>query len=301
MMERSEKTGLGIAAAGHLLLFGALSLGWLARSTLPVPQPPAIDVSMVDKVGLVAQAPQSTEAPQEAKAPEVGKLEQAPAPKPEPKAEPEPEPAPPVPQPKAAPPPKPEPKAKPEPIKKVVAKQTPEKVRTPPKRQDDALASIAADIKAQGKTANANGKHDRASLLGDDFKKRLAQGTAHTGGDKPQAANISAVAMAGIVDAIKRQIQPCADRQVIPGPGASDIGVKLDIRLNPDGTLAAAPIMIGEPRGVTPDNARYVQRVRDLGVAAFKGCSPLKLPAEYYATANGGWNHLTYNWSLRRE
>jgi outer membrane biosynthesis protein TonB len=297
-MERSEKTGLGIAVAGHLLLFGALSLGWLMHSAPPVPQPPAIDVSMVDKVGLVAQAPQATEAPQEAKAPEVGKLEQAPPPKPEPKAEPKPEPAPPVPQPKAAPPPKPAPKAKPAPEKKVVAKPTPEKVRTPPKRQDDSLASIAADIKAQGKTANANGKHDRASLLGDDFKKRLAQGTAHTGGDKPQAANISAVAMAGIVDAIRRQIQPCADRQVNPGPGANGIVVVLNLKLNPDGSLAATPTMV-RTSGVTPDNDRYTQRVRDLGVAAFKGCSPLKLPAEYYATANGGWSNLNYKWQLR--
>jgi hypothetical protein len=51
--------------------------------------------------------------------------------------------------------------------------------------------------------------------------------------------------------------------------------------------------------GVTGDNDRYTQRVRDLGVAAFKGCSPLKLPAEYYATANGGWSNLNYKWQLR--
>jgi hypothetical protein len=51
--------------------------------------------------------------------------------------------------------------------------------------------------------------------------------------------------------------------------------------------------------GVDDDNQRYARRVVDLGVAAFKGCSPLKLPAEYYATANGGWSNINYNWKLR--
>ena len=34
-------------------------------------------------------------------------------------------------------------------------------------------------------------------------------------------------------------------------------------------------------------------------IAAFKGCSPLKLPAEYYDTPNGGWNNINFNWKLR--
>ena len=41
------------------------------------------------------------------------------------------------------------------------------------------------------------------------------------------------------------------------------------------------------------------RRVVDLGVAAFKGCTPLRLPAEFYQTAAGGWSNLNYVWKLR--
>ena len=98
--------------------------------------------------------------------------------------------------------------------------------------------------------------------------------------------------------AIARQIQPCADRQVNPGPGANEIVTVLNLKLNQDGTLAATPRMVRQS-GVTGENDRYSQRVVDLGIAAFKGCSPLKLPAEYYSTPAGGWNNINYNWQLR--
>jgi len=293
-MERAEKVGLGVAAGGHLLLFGALSLGWLLTPPPVPPPPPPMDVSMVDDIGLVAQAPQSTVAPTASKAPDTGPAEEAPPPA---AAPPAPEPAPPVKQPKAAaPPPKSSPQ--PAPAPKAPAKPTPEKAKTPPKRDAAALSNVMADIKGEGKNRDAKGRKQRASLLGDDFRKTLAQSQANTHSDAPQAAKMSAQALAGIVDAIKRQIQPCADRQINPGPGANEIKVVLNLRLNRDGTLAATPTMV-RTSGTTDDNQRYVQRVRDLGIAAFKGCSPLKLPQEYYATAGGGWSNLNYIWQLR--
>jgi hypothetical protein len=85
---------------------------------------------------------------------------------------------------------------------------------------------------------------------------------------------------------------------VNPGPGANAIVTTLNIRLNPDGTLAATPRMVRQS-GVSDENERYAQRVVDLGVAAFKGCTPLKLPAEYYDTGNGGWSNINYRWQLR--
>ena len=75
-------------------------------------------------------------------------------------------------------------------------------------------------------------------------------------------------------------------------------GLVLAATLAVPGTLSATPTMVRQ-RGVDDDNQRYARRVVDLGVAAFKGCSPLKLPAEYYATANGGWSNINYNWKLR--
>ena len=50
---------------------------------------------------------------------------------------------------------------------------------------------------------------------------------------------------------------------------------------------------------MTDENERYKQRVADLGVAALKACSPLKLPPELYQTSNGGWSNFNYNWRIR--
>ncbi|MGJ3627604.1 hypothetical protein AB5I41_12645 [Sphingomonas sp. MMS24-JH45] len=73
---------------------------------------------------------------------------------------------------------------------------------------------------------------------------------------------------------------------------------KLNLKLNRDGTLAATPTMVSQS-GLTDENRRYGRRVVDLGIAAFKGCSPLRLPAEYYDTPSGGWNNINFNWKLR--
>ncbi len=82
------------------------------------------------------------------------------------------------------------------------------------------------------------------------------------------------------------------------GPGANEILTVLDLRLNEDGSLAATPKMVRQS-GITDENERYKQRVIDLGIAAFKGCSPLKLPPEYYSTPSGGWNAIRFNWKLQ--
>lgn len=290
-MDRAEKAGLGVAVAGHVLLFGALSLGLFSRASPPPPPPPSIEVSLVDKVGLEAQAPQAVTPPAQSKAPELGAPEDAPA---KPAEESEPDPTPPAPQPKAAPPPKPAP-APPQPKKPVAAK--PDTAKAPPKREATTAAKATkTEVQATG-AGTKPGKRARGGDLGAVMAGISATPSKSTS-QVPQAARIDANALASIRDAIQRQIQPCANRQVIPGPGANQIAIKLNLQLNRDGTLAAAPKMVGSPSGVNDDNSRYVQRVHDLGVAAFKGCSPLHLPAEYYETPNGGWNNINFTWQL---
>lgn len=327
-MERAEKVGLGVAAAGHVLLFGALSLGFLdTPNPLKLKQTP-VEVSLVTDVGLESAAPKATEAPSQRISPEEGepvdaappspapepqpkpepappKPQPAPAPKPEPKPQPKPAPEKAAPKPKPAPAPKPEPKAAPKkekPAREAADKTTEKKADAPAKSASKASTSKSAPSSKTGAGAKADAKADRprGGRLGDNFLKGLTaeKSSSRDSDAAPSAAKIDGRALASIVQAIARQIQPCADRQVDPGPGANRIVTTLNLRLNRDGTLSATPTVVKQD-GIDDDNQRYARRVVDLGIAAFKGCSPLKLPAEYYATANGGWSNINYRWKLR--
>jgi outer membrane biosynthesis protein TonB len=329
-MTRSEGVGLGVALLGHVLLFGLLSVGFLSTPNPVKLNPTPVEVSLVDEVGLEAAAPQSTVAPAQSVAPELGPPEDAappepapdvapdpvpPAPQPEPAPQPRPEPPKPQPKPEPAKPTKPaeKPKPKPAPAKPAPAepkaKPAPTKPAAPassskatkPSPPKPAAAAKPATKPAADKGSGSDQSPRRrpgGSRLGPDFLKGIADTPSTSTSQVPRAATISATALAGITDAIRRQIQPCADRQVNPGPGANEIVTVLNLRFNPDGTLAATPRMVRQA-GVTPENERYSQRVADLGIAALKGCSPLKLPAQYYETANGGWSNINYNWQLR--
>lgn len=295
-MDRSEQAGLGVAVIGHLLVLGILSASFLASRPPVKPLQTPIDVSLVDEVGLVATAPQATVPPAESRAPDPGPPEDAAPPEPSPPA---PMPAPPVPQPRAAPPPKPAAIAKPTPPQKTAPEAKPAPDKTPLKRQAAPPSTARPTLKPSTGSDVASVKpRPRGSRLGDDFLKGLTDQPSTSKSVTPRAARIDAQALAGIQDAIRRQIQPCADRQVNPGPGANAIVTTLNLRLNPDGTLAATPTVVRQT-GTDGENDRYSRRVIDLGIAAFKGCAPLRLPPEFYQTANGGWNNINYNWQLR--
>ncbi len=295
-MDRSEQTGLAVALFGHVIILGLLSASFLASHAPVKPMQTPIDVSLVDEVGLVATAPQSTVPPAQSRAPDPGPPEDAAPPAPTVAA---PLPVPPAPQPEAAPPPKPADIAKPSPPKKAAPEKTDKPAKTPPKR-DAAQPSDAKPIRkpSTGTDAASLKPRPRGSRLGDDFLKGLTDQPSTSKSLTPRAARIDAKALAGIQDAIRRQIQPCADRQVNPGPGANAIVTTLNLRLNPDGTLSSTPTVVRQT-GTDDQNDRYTRRVIDLGIAAFKGCSPLRLPPEFYQTANGGWNNINYNWQLR--
>jgi len=298
-VERAEKIGLGLAVTGHVVLFGLLSVGFLATpNPLKLKQEP-VEVSLVKDVGLEAAAPQAETPPAQSIAPDQGEPEDAapPAPvvtAPEPKPQPKPQPAP-KPEPKPAPAkpaPKPTPKPQPKPEPKPTTKQSPAHAAAKPEKTPPAKAQ------GTGKTAESKAARPRGSRLGPDFLKGLTSDATQSTSQTPQAAKIDAAALASIVQAIARQIQPCADRQVDPGPGANAIVTTLNLKLNQDGTLAATPTVVRQT-GITDENQRYARRVIDLGVAAFKGCSPLKLPPQFYSTPNGGWNNINYQWKLR--
>ncbi len=342
-MDRSEKIGLGVAVVGHVLLFGALSLGFLGAPELPkkIEQQP-IDVSLVPDVALEATAPQSVETPAESVAPDEGAPEDAAPPAPEEAdPEPKPDPVPPAPQPKPAPPkpapkpqpatePKPQPKpkpappkpvAKPAPVPKPVVKPQPKAEKAPPAKvapaksaptkaaakpsaapaktssASSAKPAKPSSTKGSGSTAEAKTSRPRGSRLGDNFLKGLSADPSPSKSEAPKAAKLGAQAAANIGSAILRQVQPCANRQVTPGPGAERIRVTINLRLNRDGTLKSRPTISGHA-GVDDDNRRYVDRVDDLAIATFVGCSPLRgLPDDLYDVQNG-WSNFSLRYKL---
>jgi hypothetical protein len=167
----------------------------------------------------------------------------------------------------------------------------------PPKAPERPAPARPAPAKPQAKAAPTQ-PAPRGSLLGKDFLKGIGSDPAPAKATQASGAVMSAVALAGIKSAIQRQIQPCADRQTNPGPGANQIQVTLNLRLNRDGSLAGRPTVV-RTSGVNDDNSRYKERVTDLAIATYTGCSPLRgLPEELYQTAKGGWGNINMNYKL---
>jgi len=100
-----------------------------------------------------------------------------------------------------------------------------------------------------------------------------------------------------IFTAVRKQVQPCADRQVIPAPEAAQITAVVQLNLQRDGSLANFRI-VGH-NGITEANQRYVPRVDAAVEAIFTGCTPFRgLPPELYDVP-GGWRTLKFNYRLK--
>ncbi|HEY1604013.1 MAG TPA: cell envelope biogenesis protein TolA [Allosphingosinicella sp.] len=291
-MDRAEATGLGVSTAAHVALFVALSVS-LAVTRLPPPTSEPISISFVKDVGMTNAAPQPSPAPPaQSRAPETGAPEEAAA------QPPLPAPIPPKPQPAPAPPKAvetPEPKPRPSPRPARPAKPVPKAAPAPPTPAKPAPARAAP---AQPTARSGTGQRTRGTLLGHDFLKGIGSDPTPSKSQQAPASVMSAQAFASIEAAIQRQVQPCANRQVNPGPGANQIKVKLNLRLNRDGSLAQKPTVVNTA-GLTSENARYEDRVKDLAIAAYVGCSPLRdLPEDLYQTPKGGWANFNMTYKL---
>ena len=258
-MDRAEQAGLGVAIVGHAAVLAALTLG--ISTWDPVPPIAPIEVSFVEDTGLVSAAPQiSTEPPAQGAAPLTGPPEDSPS-LPEPAAT-APRPNRPAPQPAPSP--------------------------TQPRERP---------AQTQPRATADPGRQARRPSLSNDILKGIGRDPTPSRSERPPAATMSNQAAADIASAIARQVQPCADRQVHPGPGAERIVTTLNLRLNRDGSLALAPRMVRQT-GVDDENRRYAQRVADLAIRSFVSCSPLRgLPAELYDVPRG-WSNFTMNYRL---
>lgn len=245
--DRAEWTGTAAAVVFHVALIGALSMS--LASVNRAPEPPSMEVELVEEVGLqsAAPAPEPYTPPPPSQAPEIGEaIEPAPVPRVEAPA--------------------PTPSIKP----------------APPKPQRAAPQRPAP----------------RVSRLGDDFLKGIDGSDAPSRPARPAAATFDARAKASVAALFQRLVQPCADQQVNPGPGANRIRVTLNLRLSPSGSLAGTPRIV-RVSGVDDDNARFEERVKDLAIAVYRECAPFRgLPPELYRTDEGGWSNINLTYKL---
>lgn len=305
-MERTEKIGLGVATAGHVLLFGLLSVGFLATPNPLKLKTPPMEVSMVDEVALQSTAPKlSAEPPPPSVAPEQGPTQDA-APAPEPEPAPEPVPVPPKPQPKPTPaPPKPQPKAapakpKPAPPKKEVAKAAPKPKPAPekpappkkpapekPKATAPSKPAAKASTKPAAKTparASGQGKADKpkGSLLGDDFLKGIdTSADAPRKPPAPAPATAMGPAQKAALDAeLRRQLKP--HWRPPSGADADRLVTLLEVRLDKSGAVIGTREVIDQ-LGVTASNRPQAKLHAERAIQAVKLASPFRnMPPEFY-------------------
>ncbi len=280
MMSRAEKTGLGVAFSGHVLLFGLLSVGFLATPNPMKLRNDPVEVQFVDEIGLKSAFPKpAIEEPAPSIAPEIGMAQDSPPPAPTAA-----EPAPPAPAPRAAPQPAP---VKPTPQKPTPARQA----SAPPSRNP------ARDV---GSARAETPQPRRGSLLGDDFRKGLAATARRQAtGDTPRAAVVGPQALASLGAAIARQIRPCYDLGPLGGTAAMDIVVKVRLQPTREGVVTRQRLEIAGFSGVDGSNSMYQARMAEVARNAVLNprCSPLELPAELY---EGGWQDITLNFIPRQ-
>ena len=280
-MERAERYGLGVAAAGHVALFVALSLSLFSAR---IPKPPVadtMDVQLVDKVGLTSAAPKvAQEAPAPSVAPEQGPPTEAAPPPPAPAPKPEPKPSPPKPE--VKPEPKPTP-AKPEP------KPGPEKPAKPaPQKQPPKKTGLTSDFLKDLPKDTPGKEKPKGSRLGSDFLKGLSPDKSSGKANAPRAAAVSAQSMAGLAALLLQQVKPCYNPPA-GGADAGQIATVLDLRMNRDGSVAS--VQIGEQSGVNGQNQAYARQMADAARRAVLRCAPFKLPPDMY---EGGWDDFGF-------
>lgn len=262
MIERRDITGLTVAILGHAGLIALIYFWpWGVREEKPAAMDP-IQVTLADDVGLVSAAPDPSDEPPA----QAAQGEEAP---------PEPDAAPPEPQPEAKPDPAPKPQPKPD----ATDRHRPDRPSTqtpnakPPRNTPQPTGQVSDPSKDNGpakEPTNGTGTKSQATMTGE--------------------------AQQNILSAIRRAVQPCADRQVIPAPEARQILAMVQLKLRPDGSLQSVQIVGHE--GVNDSNERYVARVDDAVEAIFAGCTPIRgLPPELYDVPRG-WRSMKFRYRL---
>ncbi|WP_447728409.1 cell envelope biogenesis protein TolA [Sphingomonas koreensis] len=258
-IDRGEGTGLGLAVLAHVILFGLLTVGFLATPNPKKLEPTPIEISLTDEVGLKSEAPVIN---REAPAPRLAEVPAPPEPTTPPpveRAEPEPvakpKPAPPKAQPQPAPKPQPKPPA---------PKSNPAPAKAPP-------STTTKPVKQTGRL--------------DGILKGLTDQPSKGKATTPPAAVAGPDVRSSIFGAIRRQVKP--HWRAPTGADVDKLVTKVEVRLNRDGSLAAAPRFVDQD-GQTASNAPQQQLHRERAINAIKLAAPFKgLPEEYYDAWKG--------------
>lgn len=248
-MEKAEKIGLGIAAAGHLALFGALSLSVLSSTNEAFRNKP-IEVMIADEVGLESAAPDPAKiTPATSIAPELGAPEESSFVEPEPLPEP----------PKA--------EAKPKPV------VAPAPVSREPRRRPDKPASTTA--KAEPKPQSK----PRGSRLGDDFLKGVTDAPSVSRNQNIAAEKASPAAVASL----ERELYRLIKQKWRPPTGADAelLRTTVTARLDSSGRIIGTPT--AKTTGITPSNRSQVDIHQERAIAAVQLAAPFTtFPEKFY-------------------
>ena len=257
-LRNEEKIGLGAAVLLHGALVGVLAMQTMRSEVVVFPE--RINVSLATEVGLEAAAPDPVPESRAAVAPT---LADNPAPAPE-AAKPEPAP-------RVQPaPPKP-------PARTATQQPAPTRDRSRPDRTPPKPATTPPK-----KTASKTGGAPR---IGDDFLPGKGSSTTTTETRAP-AQTIGPSELASLRSAVGRQVKIKWQGRVPQGPDAEKLVTRVRFRLNPDGTLAGEPELVGATTGVTDLNRNQVARHREEALRAVKLVGQFKLPFPVPADKN---------------
>jgi outer membrane biosynthesis protein TonB len=252
-LDRADASAAAIAVVGHGAILAALIYG-LGKVAVAPPPPPAIEVSFVEEVGDVSAG--LTTAPS---APPAG----------------------------GEPPPPPVEMTEPEPVEAPVPSPSPVAVRQPQPQARPQQRQPAAQPQQQQRRPNPTPTRRPLSeeALGGFGNDPATRET------RPSGAVVSDQARASMDAAILAALQRCR-RQPLPAPEARAIRVRVEVVLNPNGSLASTNIL--SVSGATGPLAIYAERMRDLATNVVEQCAPIRgLPAEYY-NVRRGWRTFRY-------
>lgn len=270
-MENAEKIGLGVAATGHVLLFGLLSLSLLSKPDASF-KPKPIEVMIADEVGLESAAPDPAKLPPATSvAPEIGLPQESEIVAAPPKAEPLPKP--PKVEPTPTPSPKPAPASKPTPQPKPKPKPTPKPAASKPSTQPSKPTTTPAKAKPADKPK------PRGSRLGADFLKGVTDSPSVSRSQNVAAEKASPQAVASL----QRELYRLVKQHWKPPTGADAelLRTTVTARLDTNGNIVGTPT--AKTTGITASNRSQVKIHQERAIAAVKLAAPFKsFPEKFY-------------------